>query len=70
MEGGGIESERGSGEGGGMVEDLKRGRIKVVVNVEVLREGFEWGDVELVEMGGGRVRVGKYLEEGGGGVRK
>lgn len=53
-----------------LVEDFKRGKIKVLVNVDVFSEGFDCPDVEFVQLARPTLSLAKYLQQVGRGLRK
>ena len=53
-----------------LVEDFKRGKIQVLVNVDVFSEGFDCPDVEFVQMARPTLSLAKYLQQVGRGLRK
>ena len=53
-----------------MVEDFRRGRIQVLVNVDVFSEGFDCPDVEFVQMARPTLSLAKYLQQVGRGLRR
>ena len=53
-----------------MVEDFRRGKIQVLVNVDVFSEGFDCPDVEFVQMARPTLSLAKYLQQVGRGLRK
>ena len=53
-----------------MVDDFRRGRIRVLVNVDVFSEGFDCPDVEFVQLARPTLSLAKYLQQVGRGLRK
>ncbi len=53
-----------------LVEDFRRGRIKVLVNVDIFSEGFDCPDVEFVQLARPTLSLAKYLQQVGRGLRK
>ena len=53
-----------------MVEDFRKGRIRVLVNVDVFSEGFDCPDVEFVQMARPTLSLAKYLQQAGRGLRR
>ena len=53
-----------------LVEDFRRGRIQVLVNVDVFSEGFDCPDVEFVQLARPTLSLAKYLQQVGRGLRK
>ena len=53
-----------------LVEDFRRGKIQVLVNVDVFSEGFDCPDVEFVQMARPTLSLAKYLQQVGRGLRK
>ena len=52
------------------IEDFKRGKTQVLVNVDVFSEGFDCPDVEFVQMARPTLSLAKYLQQVGRGLRK
>ena len=52
------------------VEDFRKGKIQVLVNVDVFSEGFDCPDVEFVQMARPILSLAKYLQQVGRGLRK
>ena len=52
------------------VEDFRRGKIQVLVNVDVFSEGFDCPDVEFVQMARPTLSLAKYLQQVGRGLRR
>ena len=44
------------------IEDFKRGKTQVLVNVDVFSEGFDCPDVEFVQMARPTLSLAKYLQ--------
>lgn len=53
-----------------LVENFKRGKIQVLVNVDVFSEGFDCPDVEFVQLARPTLSLAKYLQQVGRGLRK
>ena len=53
-----------------LVEDFRRGRISVLVNVDIFSEGFDCPDVEFVQLARPTLSLAKYLQQVGRGLRK
>ena len=53
-----------------LVEDFRRGRIKILVNVDIFSEGFDCPDVEFVQLARPTLSLAKYLQQVGRGLRK
>ena len=53
-----------------LVEDFRRGKIKVLVNVDIFSEGFDCPDVEFVQLARPTLSLAKYLQQVGRGLRK
>ena len=53
-----------------LVEDFKKGKVKVLVNVDVFSEGFDCPDVEFIQMARPTLSLAKYLQQVGRGLRK
>ena len=53
-----------------LVDEFKRGELKVLVNVDVFSEGFDCPDVEFVQMARPTLSLAKYLQQVGRGLRK
>ena len=53
-----------------MVDDFRRGRIRVLVNVDVFSEGFDCPDVGFVQLARPTLSLAKYLQQVGRGLRK
>ena len=52
------------------VEDFRRGKISVLVNVDIFSEGFDCPDVEFVQLARPTLSLAKYLQQVGRGLRK
>ena len=53
-----------------LVEDFRRGKISVLVNVDIFSEGFDCPDVEFVQLARPTLSLAKYLQQVGRGLRK
>ena len=53
-----------------LVEDFRRGRLRVLVNVDVFSEGFDCPDVEFVQLARPTLSLAKYLQQVGRGLRR
>ena len=53
-----------------LVEDFRRGKIKVLVNVDIFSEGFDCPDVEFVQLARPTLSLAKYLQQVGRGLRR
>ena len=53
-----------------LVEEFKKGTLRVLVNVDVFSEGFDCPDVEFVQMARPTLSLAKYLQQVGRGLRK
>ena len=53
-----------------LVEDFRRGRIKILVNVDIFSEGFDCPDVDFVQLARPTLSLAKYLQQVGRGLRK
>ena len=53
-----------------LVEDFRRGKISVLVNVDIFSEGFACPDVEFVQLARPTLSLAKYLQQVGRGLRK
>ena len=65
-----IDSKTPASERRELVEDFRRGRIKVLVNVDIFSEGFDCPDVEFVQLARPTLSLAKYLQQVGRGLRK
>lgn len=65
-----IDSKTPAGERKRLVDDFKRGNIRVLVNVDVFSEGFDCPDVEFIQMARPTLSLAKYLQQVGRGLRK
>lgn len=65
-----IDSKTPATERKRLVEEFKRGKVKVLVNVDVFSEGFDCPDVEFVQMARPTLSLSKYLQQVGRGLRK
>ena len=53
-----------------LVEDFRRGKISVLVNVDIFSEGFDCPDVEFVQLARPTLSLAKYLQQVGRGLWK
>ena len=53
-----------------LVEDFRRGKISVLVNVDIFSEGFDCPDVEFVQLARPTLSLAKYLQQVGRGLRQ
>ena len=53
-----------------LVEDFRRGRVRVLVNVDVFSEGFDCPDVGFVQLARPTLSLAKYLQQVGRGLRR
>ena len=65
-----IDSKTPALERGRLVEDFRRGKISVLVNVDIFSEGFDCPDVEFVQLARPTLSLAKYLQQVGRGLRK
>ncbi len=65
-----IDSRTPAPERKELVEDFRRGRIQVLVNVDIFSEGFDCPDVEFVQLARPTLSLAKYLQQVGRGLRK
>ena len=65
-----IDSRTPAAERKRMVEEFRRGKIEVLVNVDVFSEGFDCPDVEFVQLARPTLSLAKYLQQVGRGLRK
>lgn len=70
MEAVAIDSRTPAPERKELVENFRRGRIKVLVNVDIFSEGFDCPDVEFVQLARPTLSLAKYLQQVGRGLRK
>ena len=52
-----------------LVEDFRRGKISVLVNVDIFSEGFDCPDVEFIQLARPTLSLAKYLQQVGRGMR-
>lgn len=52
------------------VEDFKGNKIQVLVNVDVFSKGFDYPDVEVIQLARPTLSLAKYLQQMGRGLRK
>ena len=65
-----IDSRTPASERRELVEDFRRGKVKVLVNVDIFSEGFDCPDVEFVQLARPTLSLAKYLQQVGRGLRK
>ena len=65
-----IDSKTPAKERKRLVEDFKKGKIQVLVNVDVFSEGFDCPDVEFIQLARPTLSLAKYLQQAGRGLRK
>ncbi|WP_455666016.1 DEAD/DEAH box helicase [Phocaeicola sp.] len=65
-----IDSKTPALERKRLVEDFRRGKIKVLVNVDIFSEGFDCPDVEFIQLARPTLSLAKYLQQVGRGLRK
>ena len=65
-----IDSRTPASERKNLVDDFRRGRIQVLVNVDIFSEGFDCPDVEFVQLARPTLSLAKYLQQVGRGLRK
>ena len=65
-----IDSRTPASERRELVEAFRRGKVKVLVNVDIFSEGFDCPDVEFVQLARPTLSLAKYLQQVGRGLRK
>ena len=65
-----IDSRTPASERRELVEDFRRGKVKVLVNVDIFSEGFDCPDVEFVQLARPTLSLAKYLQHVGRGLRR
>ena len=65
-----IDSKTPAKERKQLVDDFRRGRIQVLVNVDVFSEGFDCPDVEFIQLARPTLSLAKYLQQVGRGLRR
>lgn len=65
-----IDSKTPAKERKRLIKDFKKGKIKVLVNVDVFSEGFDCPDVEFIQLARPTLSLAKYLQQVGRGLRK
>ena len=65
-----IDSRTPASERKELVQDFRRGKIRVVVNVDIFSEGFDCPDVEFIQLARPTLSLAKYLQQVGRGLRK
>ena len=65
-----IDSRTPASERKELVDDFRRGKVKVLVNVDIFSEGFDCPDVEFVQLARPTLSLAKYLQQVGRGLRK
>ena len=64
-----IDSRTPASERRELVEDFRRGKVKVLVNVDIFSEGFDCPDVEFIQLARPTLSLAKYLQMVGRGLR-
>ena len=64
-----ISARTPAGERDRAVEDFRRGKIDVLVNVDLFGEGFDCPDVEFIQLARPTLSLAKYLQQVGRGMR-
>ena len=65
-----IDSRTPASERKELVDDFRRGKVKVLVNVDIFSEGFDCPDVESVQLARPTLSLAKYLQQVGRGLRR
>ena len=65
-----IDSRTPASERKELVDDFRRGKVKVLVNVDIFSEGFDCPDVEFVQLARPTLSLAKYLQQVGRGLRR
>ena len=65
-----IDSRTPASERKELVQDFRRGKIRVLVNVDIFSEGFDCPDVEFIQLARPTLSLAKYLQQVGRGLRK
>ena len=65
-----IDSRTPASERKKLVDDFRRGKVKVLVNVDIFSEGFDCPDVEFVQLARPTLSLAKYLQQVGRGLRR
>ena len=64
-----IDSRTPAAERERMVEDYRRGRVQVLVNVDIFGEGFDVPEVEFIQLARPTLSLSKYMQQVGRGMR-
>ena len=64
-----IDSKTPSAERKELVEDFRRGKIDIIVNVDIFSEGFDCPDIEFIQLARPTRSLVKYLQQVGRGLR-
>lgn len=64
-----IDSDTDTEERNNLIEDFKRGKIKVLCNVDIFSEGFDCPDIEFVQLARPTKSLSLYLQQVGRGLR-
>lgn len=64
-----IDSDTNVEEREKLIEDFKRGKIKVLCNVDIFSEGFDCPDIEFVQLARPTKSLSLYLQQIGRGLR-
>ena len=64
-----IDSRTPAGERARLVEDYRRDRLQVLVNVDIFGEGFDVPEVEFIQLARPTLSLSKYLQQVGRGMR-
>ena len=65
-----IDSRTPASERKEVVEGFRRGKVRVLVNVDIFSEGFDCPDVEFVQLARPTLSLAKYLQQVGRGLRR
>ena len=65
-----IDSKTPANERKRLVENFRKGRVQVLVNVDIFSEGFDCPDVEFIQLARPTLSLPKYLQQVGRGLRK
>lgn len=64
-----IDSKTPAAERKQMVSDFRRGKIDIIVNVDIFSEGFDCPDIEFIQLARPTRSLVKYLQQVGRGLR-
>lgn len=64
-----IDSKTPAAERDDLVEKFKRGKIEIIVNVDIFSEGFDCPDIEFIQLARPTRSLVKYLQQVGRGLR-